>query len=150
MKTFSLLAAVALAFVVAAPAEADQHVFPNHGQSRSQQRRDEDRCHAWAYKKTGFDPARPPPATASAAPVTGSGSRLIGAGAGAAVAGIAGGNAGTGAIVGAVGGGLARRVRNRNAADRQNDANRQEWENARASYFRARAACLEGKGYTVR
>ncbi|HWF78177.1 MAG TPA: hypothetical protein VN694_13490 [Caulobacteraceae bacterium] len=131
-----------------APNATHQHVYPKHGQSHSRQRRDEAHCSSWAQEQTGFDPTTPPPATVSAQPVTGSGARLVGAGGGAIVGGIAG-NAGAGALIGAATGGIVKRSRNNRAAGRENAANYNAWQTAQDSYLRARATCLRGRGYSV-
>jgi hypothetical protein len=138
-----------MALAVSSIAEAQQHVYPERGQSHARQHKDEVHCSNWARSQSGYDPANPPvPAQAQAAPVTGSGARARGA-AGGAVLGAIGGNAAMGAAAGAVAGGVTRRIRNQNAANAQNQANAQQVANMRASYFRARSACLRGRGYSV-
>ena len=138
---------------VLAPCVADaqpQHAYPANGQSPSQQQRDESQCATWATQQSGYDPARPPPtAVAQPAPVTGSGARVRGAAVGAAVGGIAGNDVGDAALRGGAVGGVTRRVRNRRAANEQNQANAQYAQNAQASWAGARGACLKGRGYTV-
>jgi hypothetical protein len=135
---------------VAAPAGAQQHVYPNRGQSESKQHKDEAACSSWARSQSGYDPANPPVAAkAEPAPVTGSNSRLKGAAVGG-VLGAIGGNAGAGAAAGAVAGGVSRRIRNRNEADAQNAAAEQQVASLRDSYYRARGACLSGRGYSVK
>jgi hypothetical protein len=144
------LAAAAALLLPGATAAARQHVYPEHGQSASKQHKDEVHCSNWARSKSGYDPAHPPStAHVEAAPVTGSGARVRGA-AGGAVIGAIGGNAGAGAAAGAVAGGLTRRVRNNNAADNANAAQSQHVADMRSSYYRAREACLSGRGYSVR
>lgn len=145
----ALTAALSLA---AAPALAQQQVYPSKGQSHSKQQKDESECNTWAQKQTGFDPSTPPPAQQEGAgkPVTGSGARAVGALGGAAVAGLAGGNAGTGAIVGAVGGGLTKRGMNAKRAKEANNANNANYAAASDAYWRARGACLSGRGYSVK
>lgn len=131
-------------------AAAQQHVYPARGQSPAKQQKDEAHCSSWARKQSGYDPANPPiPVQAEAAPVTGSGSRARGAAVGA-IGGAIGGNAGAGAAVGAAAGGISRRIRNRNAANAQNEATAQHVADLKASYYRARGACLSGRGYSVK
>jgi hypothetical protein len=143
------VACLAIALAAGSIAEAQQHVYPERGQSHTRQHKDEVHCSNWARSQSGYDPANPPVvAQAQPAPVTGSGARARGA-AGGAVVGAIGGNAALGAATGAVAGGLVRRARNRSAADAQNQANAQHIADMRASYFRARAACLRGRGYSV-
>jgi hypothetical protein len=139
-----------VALAVGPIAEAHQYVYPMRGQGPQRQHKDEVACAHWARSQSGYDPANPPVvAQAQPAPVTGSGARMRGA-AGGAIVGAIGGNAGVGAAAGAVAGGLVRRVRNRNAADAQNQANAQQVADMRASYYRARGACLTGRGYSVK
>lgn len=143
-------AGIALALAVGPFAEAQQYAYPEHGQGHAKQQKDEAACSDWARSKSGYDPAHPPSvARAEPAPVTGSGARARGA-AGGAIFGAIGGNAGAGAAAGALAGGVVRRVRNRNEADAQNQANAQHVANLKASYYRARGACLSGRGYSVK
>ncbi len=105
-------------------AVGQQAVYPAKGQTPDQQKSDEAECYTWAVQQSGYDPAKPPPATATAqpAPVTGSGGRARGAAAGAAVGAIGGNDVGNAAAKGAVVGGVAQRNRNRNAAAASNQA----------------------------
>jgi hypothetical protein len=139
------------AWGLAAAALAQEHVAPLHHQSTAQQSVDEAECAAWATQKTGFDPSRPPPPAAQPNPrVTGSGARVAGAAGGAVVAGAAGGDAGTGALVGAAAGGILKRGANRREARRANEANAQHYQAGLTAYHQARAACLGGRGYSVK
>ena len=148
MRTPVLSLVAAIAF--GSEAAAQQAVYPARGQSPAVQRKDELACADWARSQTGYDPAHPPvPAQVEAAPVTGSGARARGAAAGAVVGAI-GGNAGAGAAAGAAAGGIRRRVRNANAAEAQNQAAAQQAASHQTAYDRARAACLTGRGYSVR
>jgi len=144
------VAGLAIALASGSIAEASQYVYPERGQSASRQHKDEVHCSNWARSQSGYDPAHPPTyAKAEPAPVTGSNARLRGA-AGGAIGGAILGNAAAGAAVGAVAGGVVRRVRNNNAANAQNEANAQQIANMRSSYYRARSACLTGRGYSVK
>lgn len=134
--------------LVIVPAFAQQYVYPAKGQSAQQQKKDESACYSWSVQQTGFDPAKaqaaPPPPTTATGTQPGAGAR--GAVRGAVVGEVVGGDAGTGAAVGAV----AARSQSR----RQNAANQQQAQAAnqqqQQAFGRARAACLEGKGYTVK
>jgi hypothetical protein len=152
MKKAAKRTATALCLVLFGASEAAaQHAYPAQGQSPSKQAEDQAECDRWATQQTGYDPARPPPvAMATPAPVTGSGARARGAAAGAVIGGVSGGDAGSGAVAGAAVGGLARRGANRRAADAQNQAAAQQAQSTQASFDRARAACLSGRGYSVR
>lgn len=147
-----ILQGVCLAFASAAlAAAAQQYAYPAKGQSPDQQKKDEAECGTWAVKQSGFDPSKPPPAPAAqAAPVTGSGARVKGAAAGAIIGGATGGDAGDSALAGAAVGGVAKRNQNRKAAAAQNEAAAQQTQAGQGAYTKARGACLEGKGYTVK
>jgi hypothetical protein len=129
-------------------------VYPAKGQSAQQQQRDEGECHVWAKQNTGVDPAvvaqQPAPAPSSS---VGGGERVGGAARGAlgglAIGAIAG-DAGKGAAIGAVAGTMAggHRAR-RNAAARDQAAANQK-QSQIDTYYRAYAACLEGRGYTIK
>lgn len=135
---------VSLAAVAwAAAASAQQFVYPAKGQTPAQQSKDEGACHTWAVGQSQYDPARPPPAPATTATGTAPGAGLRGAARGAVVGEIVADDAGAGAAVGAV----AARGQSR----RQNAAQQQQATSAgQQAYGKARQACLEGKGYTVK
>lgn len=146
-----ILHGVCLVFTTAAlAAAAQQYAYPAKGQSPDQQKKDEAACGSWAVQQTGFDPAKPPPAPAAQAPVTGSGARVKGAAAGAIIGGATGGDAGDSALAGAAVGGIAKRNANRKAAAQQDQAAAQQTAAGQGAYTKARGACLEGKGYTVK
>jgi hypothetical protein len=149
------LACAAISSSMAAASDAPpapvQHVYPGKGQSPDQQKKDEAECHDWAAQQSHYDPANPPAvAVAQPAPVTGSGARARGAAAGAAVGAIGGNDVGNAAAKGAVAGGVVRRNKNRAAAAQANEAAAQQQGAAAASYWNARQACLEGRGYSVK
>ena len=139
---------LAVAAALAAPVAAQQYVYPAKGQTPEKQKSDESACHTWAVQQTGFDPAKAPPPPA-AAPTTATGTTpgagARGAAKGAVVGGIVG-DAGTGAAVGAAAG--------RNQSRKQNTAQQQQQAGAsqqqQQAFAKARATCLEGKGYTVK
>lgn len=134
---------------------AQQYVYPAKGQSQTQQQSDESACHAWAVQQTGFDPAKPPPPQQGAAPATTATGTTPGAGArgamrGAVVGEVVGGDAGAGAAAGAI---AARgQSRRQNAASQQQAQQQQQAasQQQQGAYSKARAACLEGRGYTVK
>jgi len=139
---------------VASAVTAQQIVYPAKGQSAQQQSKDEGECAKWATQNTGIDPSKPkqaasapPPPTTATGTTPGAGAR--GAARGAVVGGIVG-DAGAGAAAGAMAG--RAQSRRQNAAQQQ-----QATQQAQASqsaemntYAKARAACLEGRGYTVK
>jgi hypothetical protein len=139
----------------------DLLVYPAKGQSQTQQDKDRYECHTWAVKETGFDPSKPQTAASNSA-----GSQqyqpsqphvLKGAGRGAALGAVGGaitGNAGKGAAAGAAMGGLAGGFKRRNErmqqSSQQSAGVQSAQQNQRNTYNRAMAACLEGRGYTVK
>ncbi|HEY1329317.1 MAG TPA: hypothetical protein VGI14_20455 [Casimicrobiaceae bacterium] len=128
---------------------AQQYVYPAKGQGKEQQKKDEGECAQWATQQSGYNPASPPPATGSGKPQTATGTD-VGAGArgaarGAVVGGMMG-DAGAGAAAGAAAARGQSRRTNRNEAQQ---ASAQQGA-AQQSYLKARAACLEGRGYTVK
>jgi hypothetical protein len=141
--------ATSLSFVAAAGAQ--QFVYPAKGQPAEQQKKDEYECHTWAVQQTGFDPSKPAsptPAPASAAPAKGS--ALKGAARGAVVGEVVGDNAGAGAAAGAVAGRAQSRQQSAAQAQQQQQAAAQQTQQKQSAYGRARAACLEGRGYTIK
>ena len=144
---------VTLAAALAWPAAAQQVVYPAKGQKPEQQKADEAACQSWAVQQSGFDPSKPPP-PAAPPPTTatgadrGSGAR--GAARGAVVGEVIADDASTGAAVGAVAArGQSRRQNNQQAAAAQQQQQAATGQQ-QANFAKARAACLEGKGYTVK
>lgn len=135
----------------------DSVVYPAKGQSQGQMEKDKGNCSTWAKKETGVDPAVLAQESTEQPAQTGpKGERLRGAargaGAGAIVGGI-GGNAGKGAAIGAGAGAVAGGARQRGKAEAQQENEQQQKTATKESlekYNRAYAACLEGKGYTVK
>jgi hypothetical protein len=138
----------------------DLYIYPAKGQNQVLQDKDRYECHSWAVKETGFDPSRPSTTGASSdqpKPYQASQPHVVKGAARGAVLGAVGGaitgNAGKGAAAGAAMGGLTggfRRVDERRQQTGQHQAQAQAVNaNARNSYNRAMAACLQGRGYTV-
>lgn len=138
----------ASAFVAVGAAHAQQFVYPAKGQSAQQQKKDEGECHAWAVQQSGVDPSKQaaPAQPATTATGTTRGAGVRGAARGAVVGEIVGDDAGTGAAAGAA----AARAQSR----RQNQAQAQQAQQTQSAqqgaYAKARAACLEGRGYSVK
>jgi hypothetical protein len=145
---YKLLSTFVLSLFLIGQASADQYIYPAKGQSPQQQKSDESACHTWAVQQTGFDPAKAQPQQQAPTTATGTtpGAGARGALRGALVGELVGGDAGAGAAAGAV---AARgQSRRQNAAtEQQHQANNQQQQ---ASFSKARAACLEGRGYTVK
>lgn len=160
IKTLLLVALLSLLAVDGYAAD-DIFIYPTKGQNQSQQDKDRYECHTWAVKQTGFDPSRPQ----TVQPNTASDNRyqpsqphvLKGAARGAAlgavggaIAGDAGKGAGAGAAMGGLAGGFRRRDEKRQQQNQQQYSAQASQQNQRASYHRAMAACLEGRGYSVK
>jgi len=150
-------------------------VYPAKNQTAEQQKKDEGECNAWAKENTGVDPVvlaststAPAPAAAPPPPSGPNGSRARGAARGAAAGAIIGEvanddasqGAATGAAVGAVAAGsrqrrgeaaaqdqAAQQQQQQQAAQQQAEADKQK---KMETYNRAYAACLEGRGYTIK
>jgi len=163
MKTaVSLLVLLLLTTFLAGFAAAQELIiYPSKGQSQEQMEQDKFSCYSWAKQQTGFDPMEVPKATAPPPKQEAKkGGLLRGATRGAAVgvaAGAIAGDAGKGAAIGAASGGLIGGMRRRDQAGRQQQAEQQwaqdqaaQYTHRRNEYNRAYAACLEGKGYTVK
>jgi hypothetical protein len=150
-------------------AQAEQYVFPEKGQTAEQQTADEASCDAWAATESGYNPSQPQAAPVAAAPTQeqgaerGSGMRgaISGAATGAVVAEIGDDDrsdaAANGAAVGAVAARRQSRRQNANEADQQAATQQQAQAEVQSSntqgteeFNRARSACLEGKGYSVK
>jgi len=146
-------------------------IYPAKGQTAEQQKKDEGECYTWAVQNTGIDPvvlaqtpvqAQPAPAPQETGP---SGQRVRGAARGAAAGAVIGEvanndasqGAKTGAAVGVLAGGS--RARQEKAASQQQaqasqQQAQQQAEAERAAkmdtFNKAKGACLEGRGYTVK
>ena len=142
------------------------YFYPNQGQSPKRQDRDRYACYLWAVKKSGFDPSVPylaPHQQVLVSPQPASGADTAAGAFTGAILGAAIGsphNTGEGAIVGAVAGavlGAASDAARQDQADRlqerydrREDQRHAELERQARKYRRAMAACLEGRGYSVR
>jgi hypothetical protein len=146
---------LALSAALIAEASAQQFVYPAKGQSPEKQKSDEAACYSWAVKQTGFDPAKPPPQQQAAKPPTTAtgttpGAGVRGAARGAIVGEVVGGDAGTGAAAGAVAARAQSRRQNAAAAKQAEQQQQAGTQQQQAAFGKARAACLEGRGYTVK
>jgi hypothetical protein len=149
---------VAVLFVLlplqAGNAQSSPMVYPNAGQSMEQQARDETDCRNWATQQTGMYPYQAAPSyygqTNTGAPVLGGAARGAAVGAvGGAIAGDAGKGAAIGAGVGATAG-LIRKNQNRRQQAQVNDQANAQYQADMSHYNQAFAACMQGRGYSVR
>ena len=157
---FILAPVLYVSFVSDAYAQ-EMFIYPEKGQSNEQMEKDKFECYTWAKNQSGFDPMEVPTATApppkkeaqKGGAVRGAaGGALVGAGIGAIA-----GDAGKGAAIGAIGGGVFGGARRHEQKKQQEHAEQQwaqeqtaQYAQRRNSYNRAHAACLEGRGYTVK
>lgn len=158
MRALSKGAVILLALAwLAAPAVAQElYVYPQKEQTKQQQEKDEFDCYRWARDETGFDPMEVPRTTSAPPEKSGpgvGGSALRGAALGGAVGKITGVGGGKGLGAGAAAGGLVGGMRRSDQArkeDRWAEDQTNQYKQRRQRYNRAYAACLEGRGYTVR
>lgn len=134
----------------------DLMIYAKEGQDAEKQELDEFQCYGWAKDQSGFDPMALPTATeAPPQQEAQKGGLVRGAAGGAAVGAIVDGGDGAakGAAAGAVLGGMRRNSQKRDEQQKQanwEQEQAQQYAAKRNSYNRAYAACLEGRGYTVR
>jgi hypothetical protein len=148
-------AALLVAALFSAGATAQTMVYPAKGQSADQQKKDASECNTWAVQQSKYDPANPPPPPAATAPpktATGTtpGAGARGAARGAVVGEIVADDAGAGAAVGAAAARGQSRRQNAAQGQQQQQAAAQQQQAGMANYNKARAACLEGRGYSVK
>jgi len=146
---------IALTAALISEAGAQQYVYPAKGQSAQQQKSDEAACYTWAVQQTGFDPAKPPPQQAAAVPPTTAtgttpGAGVRGAARGAVVGEVVGGDASAGAAAGAVAARGQSRRQNAAATGQAQQQQQAASQQQQGAFAKARAACLEGRGYTVK
>jgi hypothetical protein len=126
--------------------------YPSQGQAPELQRADDAACYEWAREETRIDPGAPPPPP-PAVPVPGSGvasGAAAGVVAGAIIGGVLGRDPVGGAVVGGMTGAMAGAAAEHEAQARTAHAAGQA-QQARLDLFRRGfAACMEGRGYTVR
>jgi hypothetical protein len=154
MNNAQRVTALLIAATFAAGASAQQFIYPAKGQTPEQQKKDEGECHIWAVQQSKYDPTKPPQQTAAAKPPTTAtgttpGAGVRGAARGAVVGGVMG-DAGAGAAAGAVAARGQSRRQNAAQAQQQQQSATQQNQAGMAAYQKARGACLEGRGYTVK
>ena len=139
-----LLAAILFSLTTAV--QADVIVYPKNGQSQEQTEKDKYECFQWAKQNTGVDP------TSTSSQQASSGGSSVGRGvargavAGLIVGNVADGSGSKGAAAGAILGGTSSAVKD----NRKKSAQQQQSATARQTYDRAYAACMEGRGYSVK
>jgi hypothetical protein len=145
------LAMLALSFA----AQAQQPIiYPARGQSWERQQTDTAECNSWAQQTTGVNPVALAEQMANSPPPQQQQGQVLRGAAGGALFGtlIAGGHwgegAGIGALVGTMGSGMRMRREQQQMAAQQQGMHQQA-SSQLATYNRAVAACMTGRGYTV-
>jgi len=140
---------------------SDLTIYPAQGQSQEQMDKDKYECYSWAKQQTGFDPmaqptaSEPPPQQEAQKGGVGRGA-LRGAAVGGAVGsfdGEAGEGAKKGAAAGAIVGGIRRGQQNKEQQQKEQQWAQEQtnqYTQQRSAYNKAQAACLEGRGYSVK
>jgi len=147
----SALGVLVLGLTSAAQAQTPIY-YPSKGQSTEQQGKDVGECQAWAKQTTGIDPAAvssapPPSGTAAGGQRVRSAAR--GAAGGAAVGAISG-DADKGAAIGAAAGTVRGGRQARKAKEQGQQQAAQAQSDKIATYNKAVAACMEGRGYVAK
>ena len=152
MLRIVVIVSLGLAFATAVAA-AEPVVYPAKGQMAEQQERDQFECHEWATKETGVDPVQlAEQKLAAPTPSTHDG----GAAGGAAMGAARGATEGDAAAGAARGFGIGRMVHvlkaKRQLREQQSTTTQEgaEIHGQLDTYDRAYAACLTGRGYSVK
>jgi len=140
-------------------------IYPSQGQSSEQIEQDKFQCYTWSKNESGFDPmalpttSEPPPAKEAqkGGVVKGAVRGTLVGGAIGAIAGNSKSDTRKGLKAGAASGALIGGIR-RNDQVKQEAQQRKDWEQqqvnqyaqGRTNYNRAYAACMEGRGYSVK
>jgi predicted lipid-binding transport protein (Tim44 family) len=145
-------ATLVLALFSGVAAGAGLIVYPSNGQSAQQQQQDQGQCYEWAKNQVGFDPAygvpaaAPPPAQSSNV-----GMGLLGGGLlGGLIGGVTHGNMAQSVGIGMLVGGVVGHVRDEQQSSQQAQQTQYSQTVAMQQFQNAQAACLTGRGYSVR
>lgn len=135
----------------------DLYVYPNQGQNEEKQEQDQFQCYTWARDETKFDPMQAPQASTPQPQSSKSEPSVARSAVGGAALGAIVGDSSDAAVKGAAAGALMggwrkskHRKEEQKAQDQWANQQAQQYQAARNQYNRAYAACLEGRGYTVR
>ena len=157
----SIICMLLAAFSVQAFA-SELMIYPSQGQSNEQMEKDKFDCYQWAKQQSGFDPMAPPTTSTAPPPQQDPGGGAVrgaatGALVGVTVGAITNNSKSRSTAAGAAAGGLIGGMQRRNQVNQQEQAQQQwaqqeaqNYAHRRTNYNRAYAACLEGKGYTVK
>jgi hypothetical protein len=125
----ALTTVLSMALLVSSSGAQGPVIYPAKGQSSEQQLKDKGECHVWAVQQSGFDPAKTQPSASPPAAPPPTGERARGPAA-------------------------KKQEQAQQQAQKQQQAQTQQQQQATAqaqsNYSKAVAACLEGRGYTVK
>jgi hypothetical protein len=142
-----------LTLLVAGQAMAQElSIYPAKDQSAEQQEKDKFECYSWAKNDSGFDPMAVPKTTTPAPTAEKKKGGAVGA-IGGKVFGSSSKTTKRSAAAGALVGGARQSSSNKQVEQDQKQWEQQEsanYANNRNNYNRAYAACLEGRGYSVK
>jgi hypothetical protein len=142
MKVLLCITTGLAALLTAGAVLAQQPIFyPSKGQSHQRQQSDVSECQTWAKQNTGVDPVAIAQQSGQPTAAPRQGGALRGAAGGAALGAVGGA---TGTMVGGV-----RQRRANEAAAQQQQAGQQQVSQQMATFNRAVAACMTGRGYSV-
>jgi hypothetical protein len=165
MKQIAVYAVATILLLTGSALAQEMVIYPSQGQSNEQMEQDKFQCYSWSKNESGFDPmalptaSEPPPAKEAPKGGVARGAvrgTLLG-GAVGKIAGSSKSDTRTGLKAGAATGALVGGMR-RNSQVREEDQQRKNWEQqqvnqyaqGRTNYNRAYAACMEGRGYSVK
>jgi hypothetical protein len=164
-RTAILISVIASLFLSGSVLAQEMVIYPSQGQSNEQLEQDKFQCYSWSKNESGFDPmalpttSEPPPAKEAQQGGVARGA-VRGTLAGGAIGAIAGNSKSdtrtglrAGAATGALVGGMRRNNQVRKEAQQQKNWEQQQvnqYAQGRTNYNRAYAACMEGRGYSVK
>lgn len=145
-------AAIVATLASSVAAGAGLIVYPSNGQSTQQQQQDQGQCYEWAKNQLGFDPAYGVPATAPPpAQSSNVGMGLLGGGLlGGLIGGVTHGNMAQSVGIGMLVGGITGYARDQQQSTQQAQQTQHSQTAAMQQFQNAEAACLTGRGYSVR
>ena len=152
MNVRLMISAAIVMALASGTAGAGLFVYPANGQSPEQQQQDQAQCYEWATNQVGFDPAygvpaaAPPPAQSNQV-----GMGLLGGGLlGGLIGGVTHGNMAQSVGIGMLVGGITGYSRQQSQDAQQAQQAQYSQTAAMQQFQNAEAACLTGRGYSVR
>lgn len=144
-------AAIVMTLASGVASAAGLIVYPSNGQSSQQQQQDQGQCYEWAKNQVGFDPAYGVPAAAPPPAQSNVGMGLLGGGLlGGLIGGVTHGNMAQSVGIGMLVGGVTGYARDQQQSAQQAQQTQYSQTAAMQQFQNAEAACLTGRGYSVR